>query len=109
MTYQLSIHCRKQNDVMERVLRVIRHRGFVLQGVNMTMSSCGKQLELSVAVDSHRPIHLLTSQLEKLHDVLQWRGDKSTIQYSQVARLNYTSSLFQYEMSLKQRAVSNME
>ena len=77
MTYQLKIECRKQSDVLERVLRVIRHRGFSVEAMDMNLSSCGQQMELSVAVDSSRPIHLLTSQIEKLHDVIHWHSEQS--------------------------------
>ena len=77
MSYQLKIQCRKQADVLERVLRVIRHRGFCIEAMDMHLSSCGQQMELSVAVDSARPIHLLTSQIEKLHDVVHWQSEQS--------------------------------
>ncbi|OED50466.1 hypothetical protein ACH42_01145 [Endozoicomonas sp. (ex Bugula neritina AB1)] len=73
MTYYLNIECRKQADVLERLLRVIRHRGFHLQTLEMNTSHCGQTMEVSLEVDSSRPIHLLTSQIEKLHDVVAWQ------------------------------------
>ena len=57
---------------MERILRTVRHRGFVLKGLQMTSSDCGRQLELAIEVSSTRPLRLLTSQLDKLYDVIQW-------------------------------------
>lgn len=74
MNHQLKIECRKQVDIMERVLRVIRHRGFHVQTMDMNLSHCGQQMELSVEVHSVRPLHLLTSQIDKLHDVVSWKS-----------------------------------
>ena len=71
MNHQLTILCRKKSDAMERVLRTVRHRGFTLEGMTMTLSGCGREFELSIEVRSQRSLHLLTSQLQKLHDVLR--------------------------------------
>jgi acetolactate synthase II small subunit len=54
-------------EVLERVLRVARHRGFKVELLNWQSESA--TLELSVS--SLRPIHLLIKQLEKLIDVAQ--------------------------------------
>ncbi|WP_067515087.1 acetolactate synthase 2 small subunit [Endozoicomonas ascidiicola] len=70
MSVQLHLHCRQQPDVVERILRVIRHRGFTLNAMSMAPSSCGEKIEVAVTVSSSRPLHLLTAQLKKLHDVL---------------------------------------
>ena len=72
MTHQITLHCRNQPDAMERILRTVRHRGFTLEAVNMTSSSCGQQFELAIQVSSSRSPRLLTSQLDKLYDVIQW-------------------------------------
>ena len=71
MSFQLLLYCRSNLDVIERILRVIRHRGFTLNTMNMVHSPCGERLKISMTVSSHRPGHLLTTQLQKLHDVLQ--------------------------------------
>lgn len=75
MIHQMTIHCRKQPDAMERILRTIRHRGFELEGISMNSSGCGKQLELAIKVRGLQPLRLLTSQLEKLYDVIEWSQD----------------------------------
>ncbi|WP_257294408.1 acetolactate synthase 2 small subunit [Endozoicomonas sp. YOMI1] len=73
MSFQLQMQCHKQPDVLERILRVIRHRGFTLNTMSMTPSHCGGKIELSMTVSSPRPAHLLITQVEKLHDVVALR------------------------------------
>ncbi|WP_257263932.1 acetolactate synthase 2 small subunit [Endozoicomonas sp. ONNA2] len=70
MSIRLHIQCHQQPDVVERILRVIRHRGFTLQAMSMTPSNCGGKIELCMTVSSSRPAHLLVTQVEKLHDVV---------------------------------------
>ncbi|WP_081622099.1 acetolactate synthase 2 small subunit [Endozoicomonas elysicola] len=73
MSFQLQLQCHKQPDVVERVLRVVRHRGFTLNTMSMTPSNCGQKIELSMTVSSLRPAHLLITQVQKLHDVVTLR------------------------------------
>ncbi|WP_371924795.1 acetolactate synthase 2 small subunit [Endozoicomonas sp. SCSIO W0465] len=73
MSFQLHLQCQQQPDVVERVLRVIRHRGFTLNSMSMAPSNCGEKIELSMTVSSRRPAHLLITQVEKLHDVVALR------------------------------------
>ena len=54
-------------EVLERILRVVRHRGFKVE--LMHWDSEFGSLELTVS--SQRALHLLTLQLEKLIDVKQ--------------------------------------
>ncbi|WP_067659500.1 acetolactate synthase 2 small subunit [Ferrimonas marina] len=54
-------------EVMERVLRVTRHRGFAV--AQMQMQCLGGNSEMAVTVVSERPIEQLTRQLDKLYDV----------------------------------------
>lgn len=72
--HQLKLVCNNSPEVMERVLRVLRHRGFVLE--NLTMRKLEReqqkqQLEILLSVTSTRPITQLQAQLEKLFDVAQ--------------------------------------
>lgn len=73
MSFQLQLQCHKQPDVVERVLRVVRHRGFTLNTMSMTPSNCGQKIELLMTVSSLRPAHLLITQVQKLHDVVTLR------------------------------------
>ena len=70
--HTLYIHAHSRPEVMERVLRVIRHRGFALCALSMEMGEeqddC-QQLRITVTVESVRPIQQLWSQLIKLVDV----------------------------------------
>lgn len=58
-------------EVLERVLRVVRHRGFRLCALNMAPQLDCQDLQITVTVESERPIQLLHSQLAKLIDVIQ--------------------------------------
>ncbi|MFI3245601.1 MAG: acetolactate synthase 2 small subunit [Ferrimonas sp.] len=55
------------SDVMERVLRVTRHRGFTVATMQMQAGHDGSHM--AVTVYSDRPIDQLTRQLDKLIDV----------------------------------------
>lgn len=69
--HSLFIKARFCPEVVERILRVTRYRGFELCSLNMT--SCqevhNKQITLLLTVFSSKKIHLLYSQLNKLMDV----------------------------------------
>ncbi|WP_409421495.1 acetolactate synthase 2 small subunit [Pseudaeromonas sp. ZJS20] len=67
--HQFKILTQSRPEVMERVLRVVRHRGFALQGCQMESKNDSKQLQITLTVASERPAHLLFSQLDKLVDV----------------------------------------
>lgn len=69
--HSLIIRARFCPEIVERILRVIRHRGFELYSLNMLLSDelHRKQVTLFVTVFSGRNIHLLYSQLSKLMDV----------------------------------------
>ncbi|AMO55306.1 acetolactate synthase 2 small subunit [Endozoicomonas montiporae] len=68
--YAIRIECQKKPEVMERILRTVRHRGFELQTINMTQSDCGEKVHADMTVSGCRPLNFLTSQIEKLYDVL---------------------------------------
>ncbi|MGL4754459.1 MAG: acetolactate synthase 2 small subunit [Aeromonadaceae bacterium] len=69
--HQLSIRAQFRPEVLERVLRVVRHRGFRLCALNMAPQLDCQDLQITVTVESERPIQLLHSQLAKLIDVIQ--------------------------------------
>ncbi len=73
MQHSLTITTRSQADVLERVLRVTRHRGFLVQSMHIehicTQQPASYAIELKVS--SERPIAQLTNQLIKLFDVEQ--------------------------------------
>mgnify|MGYP003599805546 CR=1 FL=1 len=67
--YQLTLQAQWRPEVLERILRVVRHRGFRL--VQLEMNSSETQIELAFKVAGERPIENLVSQLDKLFDVQQ--------------------------------------
>ncbi len=73
MIYTLTLTLAQRPEVLERVLRVVRHRGFKVTRMNMQLED-SKTASLDMAVESERAIELLTNQLEKLIDVIQCRA-----------------------------------
>lgn len=67
--YLLDIKADDKPALLERVLRVTRHRGFVIKQVAATQNHASKIASVEIIVDSDRPITTLTNQIEKLWDV----------------------------------------
>ncbi|MFA9487648.1 MULTISPECIES: acetolactate synthase 2 small subunit [unclassified Mannheimia] len=67
--YQLSIKANKRPETLERILRVIRHRGFEVKSLNVESNDA--TFELKLILVSNRQLSLLTHQLEKLFDVIE--------------------------------------
>lgn len=68
MRHQLLVQARQRPEVLERILRVVRHRGFQIISMNMTQEQ-GNKIQLQLTVESERPLHLLAYQIDKLVDV----------------------------------------
>ena len=66
-TFELTVQHRP--EVLERVLRVIRLRGFTV--TNMEMALVKTQVPLKITVKSDRTFDLLVNQLAKLPDVIE--------------------------------------
>ena len=69
--YQLQVTAQFRPEIMERVLRMTRHRGFRVDEMHMQTSIDGQQLIMEISVFSVRPITQLSRQLDKLLDVQQ--------------------------------------
>ncbi|HDV7285133.1 TPA: acetolactate synthase 2 small subunit [Mannheimia haemolytica] len=67
--YQLTLKANKRPETLERILRVIRHRGFEVKCLNVESADAIFNLNFTLA--SKRPLSLLTYQLEKLFDVIE--------------------------------------
>ncbi|OLV26495.1 acetolactate synthase 2 small subunit [Haemophilus parainfluenzae] len=67
--YTFDLIAQHRPEVLERVLRVIRLRGFTV--TNMDMSLVDTQVQLKITVKSDRTLDLLVNQLAKLPDVLE--------------------------------------
>jgi len=68
MMHTFKIIAADRPAVLERLLRVIRHRGFTLQSLNAESSN--EQLVIQLTVNGVRPASQLYNQLHKLYDVI---------------------------------------
>ena len=69
MEHQIDLTAQHRPEVLERILRVIRHRGFTV--TQMDMQLIDDKVRLKFTVKSNRTLELLVSQLEKLPDVIE--------------------------------------
>ena len=67
--YTFDLIAQHRPEVLERVLRVIRLRGFTV--TNMDMALVDAQVQLKITVKSDRTFDLLVNQLAKLPDVIE--------------------------------------
>ncbi|HAS63726.1 MAG TPA: acetolactate synthase 2 small subunit [Vibrio sp.] len=77
--YLLDIKADDKPVLLERVLRVVRHRGFIIKQVAATQNHESHVASVEIIVDSDRPISFITNQIEKLWDV-------RTVDVTQIAR-----------------------
>ena len=71
MEHQIDLTARHRPEVLERILRVVRHRGFTV--TQMDMQLIDDKVRLKFTVKSDRTLELLVSQLEKLPDVIEMK------------------------------------
>jgi len=71
MEHQIDLTAQHRPEVLERILRVIRHRGFTV--TQMDMQLINDKVRLKFTVKSDRTLDLLVSQLEKLPDVIEMK------------------------------------
>ena len=69
MQHQLSIEARFRPDILERILRVVRHRGFQVCAMNMASGNNTDNINIEMTIASPRSVDLLSTQLSKLMDV----------------------------------------
>ncbi|MRT58885.1 acetolactate synthase 2 small subunit [Enterobacteriaceae bacterium RIT693] len=69
MQHQLAVQARFRPETLERVLRVVRHRGFQICAMNMATAANTDNINIELTVASLRPVELLFTQLSKLVDV----------------------------------------
>lgn len=67
--HQLALQARFRPETLERILRVVRHRGFQVCSMNMATDNNPENINIELTVASPRSIELLFSQLSKLVDV----------------------------------------
>ena len=71
MEQQIDLTAQHRPEVLERILRVVRHRGFTV--TQMDMQLIDDKVRLKFTVKSDRTLELLVSQLEKLPDVIEMK------------------------------------
>jgi len=71
MKYLLIIQANNSPELLERLLRITRHRGFSIQNLNAETTENEHSLHITLTVSSERPISLLSKQLEKVYGVIQ--------------------------------------
>ena len=69
MEHQIELTAQHRPEVLERILRVVRHRGFTV--TQMDMQLIDDKVRLKFTVKSNRTLDLLVSQLEKIYDVVE--------------------------------------
>jgi acetolactate synthase II small subunit len=67
----LIIQGQNSPELLERLLRVVRHRGFTIQNLQAETSENEQELHLTLTVHSNREISLLTKQLEKVFGIVK--------------------------------------
>lgn len=67
--YTFELTAQHRPEVLERILRVIRLRGFTV--TNMEMALVETKVQLKITIKSDRTFDLLVNQLEKLPDVIE--------------------------------------
>jgi acetolactate synthase II small subunit len=72
MKHALELTLQPSPEVLERVLRVMRHRGFRVTNMQMQIND-DANIVLAVEVETERAIELLSNQLDKLYDVAECR------------------------------------
>lgn len=71
MQHTLTITTSNEASVVERLLQVTRYRGYQLAGLELTPLTDRAGMQITLKVQSDKPISLLTNQLAKLYDVQQ--------------------------------------
>ena len=69
MEHQIDLTAQHRPEVLERIIRVVRHRGFTV--TQMDMQLIDDKVRLKFTVKSDRTLELLVSQLEKIYDVVE--------------------------------------
>ena len=73
--HTLVIDAHDKPELVERILRVVRHRGFTLRTLDMHHRQDGQNnVQIRLTVESTRSIDTLYHQLDKLWDITQVRS-----------------------------------
>jgi len=70
MLYHAEILARDEEGVMERILRVFRHRGYGTRSLRATCDQEKNLIHIEIEGESERPLSQLSLQIEKLCEVI---------------------------------------
>ena len=84
MQHQVNVAARFNPETLERVLRVVRHRGFQVCSMTMEAATDAQNINIELTVASPRSVDLLFSQLSKLVDVAHVAICQSTTTSQQI-------------------------
>ncbi|QJC37718.1 acetolactate synthase 2 small subunit [Enterobacteriaceae endosymbiont of Donacia bicoloricornis] len=68
--YQLFIKTNISPDIIERIIRIIRHRGFLIKTIDINVKYKLENINFKLIVKSYKSIDFLVKQIKKLIDVL---------------------------------------
>ena len=71
MNAKLFLQVSNRHGSLERLLRIVRHRGFLVTNLNVDVVPENARFDITLNVPSERQSSLLTKQLLKLVDVRQ--------------------------------------
>jgi acetolactate synthase regulatory subunit len=71
MLFHAEILARDEEGVMERVLRVFRHRGYGTKTLRATCDEEQNLIHIEIEGESERPLAQLSLQIEKLCEVIE--------------------------------------
>lgn len=69
--HRIAIVADFRPEIIERILRVVRHRGFHICDMSMSSPEESTRINIEMTVSSNKTIDLLLGQLNKLFDVNQ--------------------------------------
>ncbi|QJC38533.1 acetolactate synthase 2 small subunit [Enterobacteriaceae endosymbiont of Donacia fulgens] len=68
--YQLFIKTNISPEIIERIIRIIRHRRFLIKTININVKNKLEKINFTLIVKSYKSIDFLVKQIKKLIDVL---------------------------------------
>ncbi|QJC38118.1 acetolactate synthase 2 small subunit [Enterobacteriaceae endosymbiont of Donacia marginata] len=68
--YQLFIKTNISPEIIERIIRIIRHRRFLIKTININVKKKIEKINFKLIVKSYKSIDFLVKQIKKLIDVL---------------------------------------
>ena len=86
MSYELHMKLRNMDGALERVLGVVRYRGFSLMGLQAEPERDGARLDVSMTVTGEKRATNLPKQIGKLFDVemVEMINQVTTVQHVRI-------------------------